>query len=484
MDWRRDWILLAVLLAWVFGLRVASLDQPILENYVGRQIPTAMVARNLERGFGFLRPQLDTEPVPNLFLVEPPIYAAAAVGLRRLTGLELGAAGRVLSALGATLAAWGLYGLVRRREGLAVARMSVAAWSICPLTVRYGRAFQPDMLMMGLWIAGLDLVDRGFARRIPGLVLVALGLTMKVTSAPLLVPLLVILPWRLRVKLLIVACLLLPASLWYLHAVRTMAVAGGSRASLENGAIWLSVLVPTALLNEATWRHAFRFTVIRGFTPPGFLLAVYGLLRAGSFWRIWALAATAGLLVLAAKVHHEYYWLALAPVASVGMGVGLARLRGASMSRRLGCLALGVLIVGWSLAATRSTWRTPPEWASWEVAVREIRRVVPAGSSIVAPEALLYLAGRQGYRMEYSPESTRRAAREWPGSHPRTLDAPGLLDFYRSRGAGFYVDLTSAADPGRRALQDSVRRSYPMIVDDSGVLIVRLRGLRGSADVR
>ena len=78
-------VLTAVVIATVL-IRLTRLDQPIVENYVGRQVPTAMVARNLDRGSGFLRPQLDTAPFPNYFVVEPPIYQALAVALRRATG--------------------------------------------------------------------------------------------------------------------------------------------------------------------------------------------------------------------------------------------------------------------------------------------------------------------------------------------------------------------------------------------------------------
>src|SRR5262245_8279870 len=101
MAWRpnqrsyRDGSILAGILLAALGLRGIGASQPIVENYVGRQVPTAMVARNLERGSGFFRPQLDTAPYPNLFLVEPPIYAAAVVGLRRVTRLALEPAGRL-----------------------------------------------------------------------------------------------------------------------------------------------------------------------------------------------------------------------------------------------------------------------------------------------------------------------------------------------------------------------------------------------------
>ena len=77
----RAWPLGPLLVA-VFLLRLVHIDQPIVENYVGRQIPTAMVARNLERGSGLLHPRLDTGPFPNYFLVEPPVYEWAVVALR------------------------------------------------------------------------------------------------------------------------------------------------------------------------------------------------------------------------------------------------------------------------------------------------------------------------------------------------------------------------------------------------------------------
>src|SRR4051812_35740066 len=169
----RESVAVAGLLALSFAIRAVDADQPIVENYVGRQIPTAMVARNLERGSGFLRPQLDTAPLPNLFLVEPPIYALAVAGLRRLTGLALEPAGRLVSALAIALGGWGLHGLVRRREGARVALLAVAAFALLPVTLRYGRAFQPDALMLGLLVAGLRCCDEhaaggGVAWLVPG----------------------------------------------------------------------------------------------------------------------------------------------------------------------------------------------------------------------------------------------------------------------------------------------------------------------------
>src|SRR5690348_6843934 len=153
------WAQTAVL-AVTFLVRAIGPGQPIVENYVGRQVPTAMVARNLERGSGFLLPRLDTAPEPNVFLVEPPLYELGVVALRRTTGLALEPAGRVFSAMATVAAGWGIFELLRRRAGRRAALLAAGAFAAFPLTIRYGRAFQPDAAMLGAVVTGLACWDR------------------------------------------------------------------------------------------------------------------------------------------------------------------------------------------------------------------------------------------------------------------------------------------------------------------------------------
>src|SRR5947208_16160057 len=101
----RERLTLWLLLVSTFAIRAIHPGQPIVENYVGRQIPTAMVARNLQRGSGFLKPELDTGPFPNLFLVEPPIYAQVVATTSSLLHLPLDPTGRLVSAAATALAA-------------------------------------------------------------------------------------------------------------------------------------------------------------------------------------------------------------------------------------------------------------------------------------------------------------------------------------------------------------------------------------------
>lgn len=459
------------------GLRAINLDQPIVENYVGRQIPTAMVARNLARGSGFGHPQLDTAPLPNLFLVEPPLYARAAASLHQWAGLPLEASGRLVSAFAIALGGWGLHGLAKRRLGGRPAFLALIAFVLFPVTVRYGRSFQPDALMIGLLVAGLrgwDEYEAG-GRTIWlffGVILIATGLAIKIVAASILIPLVtVILRPRWTWKVALAASLIGPALLWYWHAATLIATDNGSRASADNGAIWLRVLIPAALFRAETAVHVARF-LIRSFTPIGLALAIVGLLppRTGDrLWTVWGASTLATLAVLAGKLHHEYYWLMFAPVVAVGVGKGLDLL----FDRRgvFGAIACAALL-GLALIQSWSTWRTPVEWASLNEAARVVQARVPREAWVAAPEALLFSSDRRGCRMEYTASAAKRAAGEWGES----LDSEGplaLVEFYRAHGARFVADV-STDDPNRLVLHEAIRRRYKVLVDRPGILLAVL----------
>ncbi|WP_422925397.1 ArnT family glycosyltransferase [Singulisphaera sp. PoT] len=466
-----------------------------MENYVGRQIPTAMVARNLDRGSGFLNPRLDTAPFPNHFWVEPPIYAQAVVAFRRLMGLPLEPAGRLVSALAMTLGAWGLFGLARRRDGDLVALVALAAFAIFPLNLRYGRSFQPDALMVGCFLAGFRCWDHrehgeGRAWIIPAAILLALGLSLKVVWAAMLIPLLFLrghdtvaspeageqtqarTAWPILGKLAALGLLLIPALLWYGYVAFAIGQGGGSRASADNRAIWMRVLIPTALFEASTWNLIARFLCLRAFTPVGFLLGAAGVVIVRGldpFWRAWTAAVLLTLGILAAKLHHEYYWMMLAPVMAVVIGRSIVAL--GRWQRCLG-IAAGLTFLLFSIFQARSTWRTPPEWTSIREAARVIQEHVPEDALVVAPEALLFEADRRGCRLELTGEAAWRAAGEWGGTLDRR-DPLELVAFYKSKGARYFGDVRPD-DPARRGLHDAIMGRYKVLVDRPGVLLADL----------
>jgi hypothetical protein len=191
-------------------------------------------------------------------------------------------------------------------------------------------------------------------------------------------------------------------------------------------------------------------------------------------WRVWAVSALGMLALLAAKLHHEYYWLALAPVMAVGVGKALVGLAGHGVRGKGMAGVMGLGLVTLSVILSASTWRTPAEWSSLDEAAEAVRAVVPRTAWVVAPEALLFASDRRGCRLEFTGPSARRAAREWG----ETLSEPGpigLVEFYRRRGASHFADVApERPGPDRLALHAAVRRRYKVLRDRPGVLIASL----------
>ena len=521
----------ALLAVFALALLLPGVTEPIVENYVGRQIPTAMVARNLERGSGFFSPQLDTGPFPNLFLVEPPIYAQTVVAFRRVTGLPLMAAGRIVSGLSVVLAIWGLFGLARRRMGLAQAMGVGLIFLKLPVVLRYGRAFQPDAMMMGLMIGGLRCWDDAESeanrwKRLLGVFLIATGLATKIIAAYFLIPLIfVIVKPRRLAKIFLILSTLLPAIGWYAYAAWRLRTGAGSRASADNAEIWMRVVSLEALARSSTYVFAAKFLIYKCFTPIGIGLAIFGAIPSWGMWRefrdrfqhllamkppektdhlwwVWTLSASSMLVLLAGKAHHEYYWIALAPVVAVWGMIGADRAvwflfyvfgirnKADGLAKLLSETPLPAELVD----APRAAFRvlpilfaflliavipyhydpTPPEWAAWGEAVAAIHASVPEGTLLAAPEALLFLGDRKGCRLEYEPRSAVRAAGEW-GGKIEPDDPLALLEFYRSKNARFVCDLWPVGDePNRRALHDAIRGRYNVITDRDGVLLAEM----------
>ena len=154
---RSMWICFITILSIRIYLELSNLYQPIFEGYIGRQIPTAMVSRGLTAGGSFFYPSLQTGPFPSFFLVEPPIYGWLVSLLYSITGIELNACGRIVSLFGLIFACIGIWFITRRYFGLKQAGLAVLFMVCWPVTIRYARAFQPDMLAIGIFLLGMSL---------------------------------------------------------------------------------------------------------------------------------------------------------------------------------------------------------------------------------------------------------------------------------------------------------------------------------------
>ncbi len=242
--------------------------------------------------------------------------------LKRITRLGLAESGRLVSAAAMVLAALGLFELTRRREGIVVAYLAAAAFAILPLTIRYGRAFQPDAAMLGTVVLGLACWDRYCVTPrwywlATAWLLTALAFSLKITAACLLLPLvLVIARKRPRRELLVIGSTLIPALVWYAWANHVVGTADGSRASADNRSIWLGSIGPAALLRPrlsltsgGSCACARSPLLVRCWRSWDFVSAPRDGGSRDRLWLAWGCAAIVALALLAEKLHHEYYWL-------------------------------------------------------------------------------------------------------------------------------------------------------------------------------
>ena len=203
MDARRSGAVLVALVAGLlllatFLIRALHAGQPIVENYVGRQVPTAMVARNLDRGSGFLRPQLDTAPFPNYFLVEPPIYESGVVVLKRADRPE--PRGGRTNSLGHWRRPWRRWASSCWHAGAKARSWPFWPWPPSPSFPSRSAMDAPSSPTPPCWGPscwawpagiGIDPAGDGTGSRPAGR-LVALGFAIKITAAFLLIPLVLV----------------------------------------------------------------------------------------------------------------------------------------------------------------------------------------------------------------------------------------------------------------------------------------------------
>lgn len=502
-DQSSRWLILGLTLLALLA-RLIGLSQPIVEHYVGRQIPTAMVARNLMLGSGFLHPQLDTGPFPNEFLVEPPLMAELVASLSALTNVPPGACGRLVSAMGIGLASLGLGLMVLRRQGGLAAVMAVSIFNLLPVVARFGRVMQPDALMLGCLVLGLACWDRGTrGARVVSWLLLAIGLALKMTSLPWVVCLLLVLggasgvSWPSAARTLAFAgAAMLPGLAWYAWVLARWRAGGesiGSAAGADSARVWLEAMLPSAWLRRETLSSVGRGLLLRSFSPLGVPLACLGWWLAARSERVprrLVLGLGLGMLLWAAplggKLHHDYYWLVASPWIAWGLVLAIVSAAPASPVTARGwvpqALVLGatVLVVAWGGVAWSRSLTLPAEWSRVEEAGRLVERLTAPEDWVVAPEALLYFANRRGCRLEYGASSQSRAAGEWRGdleSSPSagwdSEDPLALIEFYRRQGAVWFADVApDSASLERVGLQQMVRNRYEVVWDEPGVVLI------------
>jgi hypothetical protein len=468
-------VLAGVLLAG-FAARMATFRSPLLDHHSWRQADTASIARNYYRErFNPFYPQVDQRGEQEHGHVETGLELLAFVvaAISKPVGFHH-ETGRVLSSLFFLGSAGLLFLFLKDRYG---PRPALVGAGVCafafPLQVYIERAFMNEAGLVCLTFASYRLVQRRLATGSRG-ALLGLGLCTTLIAV-IKVPYLVV--WAgiaglyverdgvralRRFELALMGLLNLAAAYaWHSHA-RALAAQTGLSFGMTDKLYSSSVVFTTLFLRRVGGQ--IRQDVLG---LPSVLLLLVGLfvvLRRGKRFEPFALAGFLAYVVILARgcMVHDYYLLAVVPVASVLVPVGLCavaeRMGRGDVDRELvATSALTALLLVYSLLRSIG----PHSW--YDTPVDKVQ-LCGAGPTFLAAGDRLAFVGYDNPDLLYCLDR-----RGWLLG-AEAADAERLGEVWRLGGTVFVLPRTPAREPEAEWLRERGKTAF----ENASFEVVRL----------
>jgi hypothetical protein len=183
---------LFALFALGLGIRLFDLTDPPLDFHSTRQLRSAIIARDLY--YRDLEPALDwqreraAQQLAGYNLIEPLVFESAVAGAYRLIGSDPVWVARLFAILFWMVGAVALYRLATEMTSPDGGVVALAYYLFLPFGITASRSFQPDPLMVMMFLLALWAVYRWYQRPSWGITLLAgglLGLAMFVKAVAL-----------------------------------------------------------------------------------------------------------------------------------------------------------------------------------------------------------------------------------------------------------------------------------------------------------
>jgi hypothetical protein len=419
------------------GVRVPTLDQPLLETgHSWRQTQTAWTARIFhEDGINLLGPEVPVLGPPWQLPFEFPLFQAiAAVAMN--SGMDEETSLRLTGLLSFALTGAMVWFLSRRLVGEAGATAALAAFTFSPLGLLWSRTAMIEYLAtagaVGFAWAALSWRDSGSSRAyFAAIALGSAACLVKVTTGAFWVLAFALVATRRQGRfnptaLGMAATPLAIGAAWtqYSDLVKgaTAATAGLTSAGTVE---WIFGSLAQRL-EPATWASiGASLVILAGLAVvPICVVVVSGRVRAEPAWGALVVVAVLPPLVLTnLYAEHDYYAMAVSPAIAVIIGGCLALLwrdglRGRLVAGELVAIAIGALVV------------TSGYWTAMFGPAVDPERVLPNAAVIAGatqPEDLVVIIGR-----EWNPALFYYADRRGVGLPPEAQ--PGQVAALRRSG--------------------------------------------------
>jgi hypothetical protein len=417
-----------------FCARAATYKAPLFDHHAWRQADTAAIARNFFRDrLNPLYPQIDQRGALTDGYVETglELFAFLVAVLAKLVGFTP-AIGRLLSALLFLASCLMVRSFVRRRYGEECGTVAAFLHAFgFPLLLWAERSFMNEALLICLSIASLLSAQRYLERR-RGRDLALLILGTSLVGAIKLPYLIVWAPiaglfveadgrraWRWPLVSMMIGNLVV-AGAWYWHAHRLAMVTGLTFGMTDK-------LFDAAIVFSPSFVEVMASRLVKDILGPvGAIGAAAGLWygwRERRWCEIGGVAGFAAYLVVVARGNyvHDYYQLAIVPIASSLVSMGLLRLTdrmAVDPERRRRTLAL---TLGVAALATFARSASAHSWYEYSTAEVELCRSIAVSSSPdervlvlgTSDPKLLFCIDRKGWLVPSADEGAVRTA--WEG---------------------------------------------------------------------
>ena len=430
------------------AIRVVGLTQPFIDLWSWRQSDVAMIAENFSRnGFQVFFPQINwAGPAPGYVGTEFQLVPLLAALHYRLFGVHEWI-GRMVSVafFAASLPVFFL--LVRRLYTARAAFAAVSVYIAVPLSIFSSRSFMPDIPSLSLALVALYLFTRWLEddRRL----LVFTGVSVALALALLVKPFIATVGfallclaigkygrgWVRTTSLWALATLaVLPSLVWYTHAYY-VSISNPPYHFFGSGGIGLGSLKDYAEVAEEV--------VFVSLTPTVAVLAAIGLFvrprRPGGYAFHYWLIGVLCFLVTVARHPHQWYQLALVPIAAALAGAALDRLAD-PLARAWGrgpatCAGLVIyLSLGFSAYMQVAPLYQPRALPAFKAGVA-LRQLAPRDALVAVVDAgdptAIYYSGRKGWHFP----------RDFGSPVAQDAEAVRELETLRCEGARYLVFL-------------------------------------------
>lgn len=430
-------ILLVLILAGGFGVRLYKINNPVADWHSWRQADTAAVARNfIKFGFDPLHPLFDDlsnvasglDNPRGFRMVEFPLYQSVSYFFYQLfPKFTIEVWLRLINIWMSILTAFALYLISKKYLGELTGLLTALTYSFMPFSVYYGRAILPDT--MAVTLAILSVVFADFALNntkktgiinikamVFSMVFASLSLLVKPMAGFLLLPVLYLFFANYGVLTMVNPAVylygivtILPFILWRVWISKYPEGIPASSWLFNEGNTRIQPAFYRWIIGERLGKLILGYL---GFVPL-FLGLIIKTVREKLIFYVLLVGVILYVFVMArGNLQHDYYQIIIIPVLAVFIGRGLAFLlrppNEVLINRRLGFVTaffcfFAMIIFSW-YEVKGYYWINHPEIVE---AGKRVEVLVPKDAKVIAPytgdTAFLYQTNRQGWPVVEKP---------------------------------------------------------------------------------